>query len=51
MTTQQLTTAIISSIQKASADETGGTDVTPETSNNAGTAFGGREGAKRSKTD
>ena len=51
MTTQQLTTAIISSIQKASAAETGGTDVTPKTSNNAGNAFGGREGAKRSKTD
>ena len=51
MTTQQLTTAIISLIKKATTEETGGSDVTPNTSNNASNVFGGREGAKRSKTD
>ena len=52
---QQLTTVIIrSSIYKANKEETGsigGDDAIPRTSNNADNSFGGREGAKRSKTD
>jgi hypothetical protein len=51
MTAKQLTTAIISSIQKASEKEDSGGDETPNKSNTqAGNAFGGRESAKRSKT-
>lgn len=50
MTTKQLTAAIISSIQKvANGDDKDKDDSTPKKSN-AGDAFGGREGAKRSKT-
>ena len=48
LTTKQLTTAIISSIQKANSDET---EETVKTSNSAGNSFGGRESAKRNKTD
>ena len=44
-------TAIISSIQKANADD--GAEDTPKKSNasQAGNAFGGKESAKRSKTE
>ena len=50
LTTKQLTTAIISSIQKANADN--GAEDTPKKSNasQAGNAFGGKGSAKRSKT-
>ena len=50
LTTKQLTTTIISSssIQKANSDET---EETSKTSNSAGNSFGGRENAKRNKTD
>jgi hypothetical protein len=46
LTTKQLTTAIISSIQKANADN--GAEDTPKKSNasQAGNAFGGKESAK-----
>lgn len=51
MTTKQLTSALISSIQKASEKEDSGGDDTPKKSNTqAGNAFGGRESAKKSKT-
>ena len=51
LTTKQLMTAIISSIQKANADN--GAEDTPKKSNasQAGNAFGGKESAKRSKTE
>ena len=51
LTTKQLTTAIISSIQKANADN--GAEDTPKKSNasQAGNAFGGKESAKQSKTE
>ena len=51
LTTKQLTLAIISSIQKANADN--GAEDTPKKSNasQAGNAFGGKESAKRSKTE
>jgi len=51
LTTKQLTTAIISSIQKANADN--GAEDTPKKSNasQAGNAFGGKGSAKRSITD
>ena len=53
LTTKELTTAIITSIQKANAED--GTDDTPpkkSNTNQAGNAFGGnKESAKRSKTD
>jgi hypothetical protein len=50
LTTKQLTTAIISSIQKANADN--GAEDTPKQSNasQAGNAFGEKKSAKRSKT-
>ena len=56
MTTKQLTTAIISSIQKAVNDddtvETISTKRSATTaSSSAGNSFGGRESAKKSKTD
>lgn len=50
LTTKQLTTAIISSLQKASEETKGADDATTKTSNQAGNAFGGRESAKRNKT-
>jgi hypothetical protein len=50
MTTKQVTAAIISSIQKvANGEDKDKDDSTPKKSN-AADAFGGREGAKRSKT-
>jgi hypothetical protein len=50
LTTKQLTTAIISSIQKAVAsEETKDKDDDAPKKSNAGNAFGGRENAKRSK--
>jgi hypothetical protein len=56
MTTKQLTMALISSLQKASEKagekENACGDETPKKSNTqAGNAFGGKEGAKRSKTE
>ena len=52
MTTKQLTTALISSIQKASAIEEVKEDTTSKkASSNAGDSFGGRESAKRAKMD
>ena len=52
LTTKQLTTAIISSLQKAAADESKDKDddSTQKKSNQAGNAFGGKESAKRNKT-
>jgi hypothetical protein len=48
----KLTTAIISSIQKAASGSGGDeTTSTSKTTNQAGNSFGGREGAKRNKTD
>jgi hypothetical protein len=51
LSTKQLTTALISSLQKVSAsDNSSETTVeTPKQSNQAGNVFGGREGAKRQK--
>lgn len=51
LSTKQLTTALISSLQKVSAsdDSSEKTAETPKQSNQAGNAFGGREGAKRHK--
>ena len=50
LTTKQLTTALISSLQKVSkSDDTTDKAETPKKSNQAGNAFGGREGAKRQK--
>jgi hypothetical protein len=52
MTTKQLTTALISSIQKANAIEEVKEDTTSKkASSNAGDSFGGRESAKRTKMD
>jgi hypothetical protein len=56
ITTKQLTTALISSLQKASeqasGNENAGGDETPKKPNaQAGNAFGGKESAKRSKTE
>jgi outer membrane murein-binding lipoprotein Lpp len=50
LTTKQLTTALISSLQKVneSEDHSDKTEA-PKQSNQAGNAFGGREGAKRQK--
>lgn len=50
LTTKQLTTALISSLQK-STNAAEDSNSTPTTSNTAGNAFGGRESAKRAKTD
>jgi hypothetical protein len=50
LSTKQLTTALISSLQKLSAPEdSNDTTETPKQANQAGNAFGGREGAKRQK--
>ncbi|KAI2500072.1 hypothetical protein MHU86_14399 [Fragilaria crotonensis] len=50
LTTKQLTTALISSLQKVSeSDDATEKAETPQKSNQAGNAFGGREGAKRQK--
>ena len=51
LSTKQLTTALISSMQKVSAsdDSSEKTVEMPKQSNQAGNAFGGREGAKRQK--
>ena len=53
MTTKQLTTAIISSIQQATAsDDSSTASSTPKKSNTqAGNSFGGKASAKRSKLD
>jgi uncharacterized membrane protein YgcG len=52
MTTKQLTTALISSIQKAAANDESKDGDTPKKSNtNAGNSFGGKESVKRAKTD
>jgi hypothetical protein len=52
MTTKQLTTALISSLQKASAtDESKDADTPKKSSANAGNSFGGRESVKRAKTE
>lgn len=50
LTTKQLTTALISSLQK-STNAAEDSNSTPTTSNTAGNAFGSRESAKRAKTD
>ena len=52
LTSKQLTTAIISSILKVTADESKDKDddSTPKKSNQAGNAFGGKKSAKRSRT-
>jgi hypothetical protein len=50
--TNKLTTAIISSIQKvtgASGDDDAG--ATPTSNHQAGNSFGGKEGAKRARTE
>ena len=51
LSTKQLTTALISSLQKVSASDNSSekTAETPKQSNQTGNAFGGREGAKRQK--
>ena len=49
LTTKQLTTAIISSIQKANSNKT--EETSPTTSNSMGNSFGGHKSAKRNKTD
>ncbi|KAI2496262.1 hypothetical protein MHU86_18266 [Fragilaria crotonensis] len=53
MTTKQLTTAIISSIQKATASDDSSISTTPSTpkksNTQAGNSFGGKESAKRTK--
>jgi hypothetical protein len=51
LSTKQLTTALISSLQKVSAsdDSSERTAETPKQSNQAGNVFGGREGVKRQK--
>jgi hypothetical protein len=50
LSTKQLTTALISSLQRLSAPEdSNDTTETPKQANQAGNAFGGREGAKRQK--
>jgi len=52
MTTKQLTTALISSLQKASAtDEAKDADTPKKLSANAGNSFGGRDSVKRAKTE
>ena len=52
MTTKQLTTALISSLQKAAAtDEPKDSDIPKKSNANAGNSFGGREGVKRAKTE
>ena len=52
MTTKQLTTALISSLQKAvTTDEPKDSDTTKKSNANAGNSFGGREGVKRAKTE
>ena len=52
MTTKQLTTALISSLQKAVAtDEPKDSDTTKKSNANAENSFGGREGVKRAKTE
>ncbi len=52
MTTKQLTTALISSLQKTSATEEHKDADTPKKSNaNACNSFGGRESVKRAKSD
>ena len=52
LTTKQLTTAIISSIQKAvMADDSKDDDTaSKKTNNQAGNSFGGKESVKRTKT-
>jgi hypothetical protein len=54
LTTKQLTTAIISSIQKATScgdSEAPKEDTTSNKSSNAGNSFGGKESVKRSRTE
>jgi hypothetical protein len=57
MTTKQLTSAIISSIKAAAGSDSGGicdddkSDAPKKPNSNAGNSFGGRESAKRSKSD
>jgi hypothetical protein len=52
LTSKQLTTAIISSTLKVTADESKDKDEdsTPKKSNQVGNAFGGKKSAKRSRT-
>jgi hypothetical protein len=48
MTPKQLTTALLSSLQKATPQDN---QETTKTNTSAGNSFGGRESAKRAKTD